>query len=144
MSRLDQLLETRVFWMERFLAVSNALLLSLPEHAQVHELDLFEHNRISLLKNIEATDKKIAAFFTENFSDQSQIPAQIREKFYFYNQKKNRILRDIEMADEAILEQMSSAHKNIAKKLAVLKKGRTALSKYKNHGTFSETLDKKL
>lgn len=143
MKTFEQLLEKRLFWLERFLHISKSMLNRLPGEPSASELELFDQNRNALLTTIKRLDGEIAECVKKNFTEPSQIPSFLRERIHFYKQRKDLILKEIEMADEELFLRLQTVHGEMARKLKALQKGKVALAKYKSHAA-PEKLDKKL
>lgn len=144
MSKLNDLLNKRLFWLEKFLKDTESFVESIIRDPESGDIERFTHNRNTLLKIIARADDRIHGFILEKYNGLQNIPIEQKHEISYYNERKREIIQKINSANAKVMEQMEAAQNIIAEKLKSLKRGRTAISKYKTSETKNDKLDKTL
>jgi hypothetical protein len=137
MKSLATLLQTRLFWLQRFLVLSTDFIKRVKIDLSVDDLELFECNRSALLKIIGDLDTEINSYL-------EQVAPVSKETISFYMIEKDRILLEIQSADEALLNEMETVHSKMTEKMKLLSRGKSVLSQYRRSHAPSDRLDKTL
>lgn len=146
MTQLYKCLEDKNGWYRKYLACTEAFLSAIrhaPEIA-LDELELFYGNRESLLKILDALDKKIQELVAREERMGTEFSTEQVTKVRYHLREKDSIIERIILVDKELMQEIDALRIQGAEKLKLLSKGKKALSGYKSENNRNEKIDKRV